>query len=141
MDPLSITASVLTLAGAGGKISKTLKKLVNLRDAPRLYQDLNNELELLRCTVGDVQTFLSQNKLYSKTDSPSSLPRILHRLKETLVDFESLISYELTAIDRSNKSRVDRTRWLRADDKIKTMLDRIREERLSLRPALELHIS
>ena len=44
MDPLSLTASIIAVVGAGSTIGKGLKKAVEARHMPDVVLDLNNEI-------------------------------------------------------------------------------------------------
>ncbi|KAL8796206.1 MAG: hypothetical protein Q9182_007419 [Xanthomendoza sp. 2 TL-2023] len=53
MDPLSIATGVITLIGACNALASTIKKLHQLREAPKELEDLEKELSTLRsCTEG-----------------------------------------------------------------------------------------
>lgn len=44
MDPLSLTASIITVVGVASKTSKALRSLYDLRHAPREILELTNEV-------------------------------------------------------------------------------------------------
>lgn len=50
-DPLSVTAGILAIFGAGGKVGNGLRNLVQLRDAPDTLLALCNEFTDLQCIV------------------------------------------------------------------------------------------
>ena len=57
MDPLSLTASILTVLGVSGQAAKALKKLASLKGAPTVVLRLNNELSdlhLLTVAIQDI---------------------------------------------------------------------------------------
>ena len=142
MDPLSAIASIFTLCEVGGEIRKGLGKLIKFKDAPQTLHELDEELTLLRCTVQDAAKIVSQSEEESYDKLLATFPLVVERLKKTLLNFESLISYELTTINTDNhQPRIDRSRWLRAEGKIQTMLARIQNDRQALTVALSLLIS
>ena len=50
MDPLSILASVVTLAETGGTVSKVLRKCIEFKNAPDVLLALQNEItDLISC--------------------------------------------------------------------------------------------
>ena len=61
MDPLSITASIITIVGVGGQAAKAVRKLASLKGASDLVLALNNELSDLHLVVLTIQAiFLRQ---------------------------------------------------------------------------------
>lgn len=55
MDPLSITASVLTLVTAANKVAKGLDNLASIKGAPAAVLALNNELSDLRLVLTEAE--------------------------------------------------------------------------------------
>lgn len=138
MDPLSVTASILAVLGAGGEVGKACKKIIDLRDAPDALIALNNEVTDLHILVRDVDDILRQHSRISETDALPSVISALKRVKATLLRLESLIAYELTTPSGSNGRRLDRSVWLRAESKVQKLKDDIRADRVALAPALSL---
>ena len=138
MDPLSVTASILAVLGAGGEIGKACKKIIDLRDAPDALIALNNEVTDLHILVRDVDNVLRLHSRISETDAPPSVTSALERVKATLLRLESLIAYELTTPSGNNGPRLDRSVWLRAESKVQKLKDDIRADRVALASALSL---
>ena len=61
MDPLSLTASIIAVLGAGGVVAKGIRKLICLRDIPTSFLQLNNELSNLQSVIAAVQGLYVQN--------------------------------------------------------------------------------
>ncbi len=144
MDPLSITASILTVVSAGSTIGKGLKKIISARRLPDILLQLNNEVADIQYVVQDVDDLLQQQRQITQEDrgplpSHASLTSALEHIKRTLLALESLIAYELTIIDsRDGRSRLDWIAWLRVESKVARLKDDIRTDRIRLSSALSL---
>ena len=140
MDPLSICASVITLIGAGGELSKLLKRLVNLRNSPSVLEGLYHEISEIQLLVGAVDDTLQaavQDRLYPPTNLISSLERI----KVTLLRLEKFISYELTAPTVAGADfRVDKSVFMRTEGRIQKFRDEIYTNKTELSLALNLFL-
>jgi len=136
MDPLSITAGILAIFGAGGKVGNGLRKLVQLRDAPAALLALCNEVTDLQCVVQNVDDLLQQ--WHDEHALPSSTEGALNQAKATVLDLEKIIFYDLTNITTRGGYRVDRSSWLRAETKVAAIKERIKAANISLVNALSL---
>ena len=144
MDPLSITASILAIVGAGGTIGKILKKTLAARRLPEILLQLNNEVTDLQYVVQDVDDVL---RLHARTieedqgllPSSASLTSALEHAKQSLLALESLIAYNLTTVDsRDGTIKINRISWLRVESKMKDLIENIRTDRIRLSSALSL---
>ncbi|KAL3419618.1 b-cell lymphoma 3-encoded protein [Phlyctema vagabunda] len=61
MDPLSVTASIVALIGAGNQIAVGMNKLASLRGAPASILALNNELSDLRLILSEAEVLLVEH--------------------------------------------------------------------------------
>ena len=141
MDPLSITAGILAIVGAGSTIGKGLKKIIAARHLPDTLLQLNNEVIDLQYVVQDVDDVLRRQARTIGEDqsSPASLTSALEHAKHTLLALESLIAYDLTTVDsRDGTMRMSRISWLRVESKVKGLKDNIRTDRVRLSSALSL---
>ena len=89
-DPLSITASVITVIGAAESISKRLSKIRKLQIAPAELLALINEISDLRVVVGDVESCTVQ----TRPDLPQQFQTMLNlvdRAKGCLLQIDQLI--------------------------------------------------
>ena len=55
MDPLTLTTGIVTLVQACASLSKTVAKIVRLKDAAGLVQAVNNEISDLHLVSMQVQ--------------------------------------------------------------------------------------
>ena len=144
MDPLSLTAGILAIVGAGNTVRKGLKKIISARRLPDILLQLNNEVTDLQYVVQDVDDFLRQRSQPTGEDrcpvsSHASLISALEHAKATLLALESLIVYELTTVDSlDGRTKIDWVTWLRVQSKVKSLKDDIRTDRVRLSSALSL---
>ena len=141
MDPLSISASVLTLLGAGATISKGLNRLVSLKNASDVVYSLNNEVTDLHLLSHETADLLSQVSSHAEIEVPATLAKALGNVKDGVLALEKFIAYELTTIastDSSLNRRVDRSAFLKGQRQIQGLRDRLRADRMNLASATNL---
>ena len=140
IEPLSVAVSILTILGAGGQISKGLKRLLTLKLAPDILCALNNEVADLQLLVAESQELLRGASDYVDTKPPASMVRTLEHVKDELLALEGFLVYRLSNIDSEARPpiRVDRSRFLYSHRNIEIFKDRIREQRIALVSAMNL---
>ena len=124
MDPLSITASVLTLLAAANKVAKGLDKLASIKGAPAAILALNNEVSDLRLVLGEAEPLLQKygQATHSSIGGDTSLKSSIDRAKVRLVDLESIIANRLmTRMGTKNKLG-----WLYEQDKVQRAMSDVR---------------
>ncbi|KAL8854966.1 MAG: hypothetical protein Q9221_000162 [Calogaya cf. arnoldii] len=84
-EPISIAASVLTLAAVAGQISKAISRLRHFGEVPGRVYALKNDISDLEVVLRQVGHALEQNSLL-KDDNQESLQQILARTKSHLAD-------------------------------------------------------
>ena len=142
MDPLSVSASVLTLLGVGGTLSKLLRKGIDLKNAPDVLRALNDEVSELQSTANDANDLLWTATRDSDDPPPKSLISSLSRVKSILLQLESYISYQLTTFTTDGGSiRLDKSVYLRAERRLQELKDEIHASRIALASALSLFAS
>ena len=142
MDPLSISASVVTLLGAGGTLAKLLRKGIGLKNAPDVLRALNDEVSELQLTANDVNDLLWTANRDPDDHPPKSLVSTLSRVKSILLQLESYISYQLTTVTADGESnRLDKSVYLRAEHRLQQFKDEILTSRIALAAALSLSAS
>ena len=62
MDPLSLTASIIAVLGAGGSVASGIERIVSLRHAPDALLALNNEIVDFQLVVRMIQELLQDYK-------------------------------------------------------------------------------
>lgn len=142
MDPLSISASVVALLGAGGTLAKLLRKGIGLKNAPDVLRALNDEVSELQSTANDVNDLLWTANRDSDDQPPKSLVSTLNRVKSVLLQLESYIAYQLTTVTADGKGkRLDKSVYLRAEHRLQEFKDEILTSRIALASALSLFAS
>lgn len=116
MDPLSITASIITLLGTAEVASKSLKRITSLKGAPALVFALNNEVSELRLTLKEIEVILSYkaNSTPIKKYLDSGAHPIIASARSKLLALEELIHMRLTRPDGT----LDKVAWLRVEAKV-----------------------
>ena len=138
-DPLSAAASILTLLGAGGAVGKFLKKVVALKHAPDILLALNNDIVDLQRVVQGVEELRQQHSQMTDKASLDHVCESLGKVKKTLSILEYLVSYELTVVERDGSHlRLDRSAWLRVENRIRRLREEIRANKGDLCLSLTL---
>ena len=133
MDPLSVTAAIIAIVGAGGTVGKGLRKLVALRNAPDSLLQLNNEVTDMQLVVQAVDI----NSLDNSADDSAAaaqyqlIQNALGRMKKVVLELEKLIEYSLTKITDGG-IKIDKVAWLRAEKKIRSLKEKIRDAKNEL---------
>lgn len=108
MDPLSLTASIITVVSASTKL---VKILATIKNAPPLVLALNNELSVLRLNVNATQDLVTrQSKLISShpghdilsPDTVASVGCCLKKAESLVIELDCLLSPLLDLLSRSD---------------------------------------
>ena len=134
MDPLSLTASLLAILGAGGAVAKGLDKIRRLKDTPSVLLQLNNEIADLHLLIHAVDEIFHEHTDSIKSSQHQIIYSILCRAKEALLELEELISYRWTK-ETDQGLEINRTAWVRAQTKVTEMTGKIRNVRTNLNGA------
>ena len=132
MDPLSITASLITVLGTGGAVTKGLGMILNLKNAPNILLQLNNEVSDLTLVIRAVDDLCRRSQLtHAAPTQEEVVYSALERARNVVLDLEKLIEYTLTK-QTSSGSHVNRIAWLASLDRIKKTRTAIRAIRNDL---------
>lgn len=119
MDPLSITASIITALSTGSKLYRALDRLFSLKHALAALLELNDEVNHTRSLIENVDNVLRCHAVECDNYLSSCVMKSLERLKSTLTSMEHLVAYELTVVFGDQQAlRVDKSEWIRAEHKI-----------------------
>lgn len=136
MDPLSITASTITVLAALGT---TFQLIRTYRGAPGQLEALSNEISDITVMVTEVARVLEeyQDKLDLLDDKGSLLALALFNIREKASRLEVLFrSCVDPATSTSNGIRVSRISWLKVKSKVLSLQTDLRDGRLRLSIAL-----
>ena len=103
-DPLSITASILSVAGAGIKLTTALYTLVDsVRNANVEIELITNEITIFSCTLDEVHGYLEGSQSLYSDNLMSNLKKLLETCTRLYSDMEKTLkvgrsgrSYQLT---------------------------------------------
>ena len=136
MDPLSLATGVLTFIGACNALTSTIKKLHNLRKAPKELKDLENEISALLSCTKDVNQLLVTHSgdRFGLLRQVSIKERIeyAHKKIEDTHDF-----LKRTLLDASTSSRIRSSAWL----KWQSEFDRLHQDLRDTRSEIGMCIS
>ena len=132
MDPLSISASVLTVVGAISSTSRIVKKIASLRGAPEAISALNNEISDLQLVLRAVETMLQSNTDSVKPFTDNGMQELLDRAKGKLLELDILLEYQIMTVDDNKKPKINFPAWARKQGKIRQLQQDLRSARLNL---------
>ena len=133
-DPLSVTASVITVIGVVKTTVQTIEKLRVFRRAPNAFAELQNELSEICLQLSSLETI--RDELESQSVSAHSLAALLRRIKSKLLETESYMSENLFKLDNKLQPRVRRLKWMSHHRKVVEFKDTIRALRQELIAAI-----
>jgi hypothetical protein len=136
MDPLSTTASVLTVLGA---LEAACRSFKTYRDAPSQLEALNKEIVDIIAVVTEAGRIIKeyQNLVYSLDEKTSHLASALKNIGDKARELEALFCscVGLTSLtSRGNKT--SRIKWLKARRKVQSLRNELSTGRLNLLVAL-----
>ena len=134
MDPLSLTASIVTLVGVGVSAAKGIDKLVSLESASKVLVRIKDEVSDLQDVVSAVQAICWQHEGSIGTSRQQHciiLENALRKAKDVVLELEVLVSYRLTRASVENV-KVDRIAFIRAQSRMRAIADRIRVARMDI---------
>lgn len=149
MDPLSLAASVLTVAATGIQTVKLLKKLAALKNTPAAVLSLNNELSNLQVDVLVIQDLfrshteaivtcsgqdatLSQNVIASTTSC-------LKRASDLVIELDHLLNPLLTLLSRPDRSALrKRLSIMKEEGRLRRLQQELHQVRVNMNTALEV---
>lgn len=136
MDPLSITASTLTVISA---LEASLQLIKTYRDAPSQLEALNNEIADISAAVTEVARVIkaSQNKNVSLDDRTSHLTLALSNIRRKARDLDAILRACVTSPSSASAgSKILRISWLKVRSKVQSLQSELRDGRINLLIAL-----
>lgn len=134
MDPLSVSASVVGLLGAGASITSTLFALVSsIRDAPQLAQSLLREMADISAALGSLQIYIRGR---AEASAERGALILLEHVLTTLTGCVTTYSDLQRVMDGLNVNpsmgMFDRLKWSREEQKLSLILQRLQNHKSSL---------
>lgn len=136
MDPLSITASTLTVLST---LETAFQLIKSYRDAPGQLEALNNEITDLTATVTEVSRVVNQfqSEIKSSSDEASNLTAAPSDIREKGRELEALLRACVTLpSSASDAAQVSRISWLKMKSKVQRLQTGLRDGKLKLSIAL-----
>ncbi|KAL2038039.1 hypothetical protein N7G274_009259 [Stereocaulon virgatum] len=136
MDPLSITASTLTVLTALETASQLIK---SYRDAPGQWEALKKEISDVTATVRGVARVIKDNKdkVDTLSNNGSHLTLALSNIREKAQELKSLLrSCVISSSSPSIETKISRISWLKVRSKVQILQAELRDGRLNLSIAL-----
>ena len=136
MDPLSITAGIIAVVGAGSALATNIRRLASIRGAPQVLLALNNEIVDLQLTVLAVQDVYQAGHV-ANDNATASIASTLLQTKDTLDRLVALaIRVQKPAVEGAEVSLVvNKLAWVREQsrlNKVHTELHDCRQKLISL---------
>ncbi|KAF5975630.1 nicotinamide mononucleotide permease [Fusarium bulbicola] len=131
MDPLSVSASVVGLLGAGAKITSCLWTFAtNARDAPQLARHLVFEVADITAALGSLQAYVC-----GKAQAPSERGALilLEHVLTTLTGCVTTFSDLQSLVDQLNLNpdmgTIDKMKWARQEPNIAAIVQRLQNHK------------
>ncbi|KAF5554720.1 nicotinamide mononucleotide permease [Fusarium napiforme] len=134
MDPLSVSASVVGLLGAGAKITSCLWTFAaNARDAPQLARHLVVEVADITAALGSLQVYVCEQ---AQAPGGRGALILLEHVLTTLTGCVTTFSDLQSLMDQLNLSpdmgSIDKMKWARQESNITAIVQRLQNHKSSL---------
>jgi len=138
MDPLSLTASLISIGGLLGAVAKNLKKVQNLYHADREINVLANEISDLQAVLRNIEHAVQDRQTGVQQHTFPNLPPNIQAAKDKLLELDTILNHRLIkTASVGGVIKVDRMKWL----KEKTHVMRLQSELRNIRHNLTTQIS
>ena len=135
MDPLSLTASILTVIAAAQAGVEGLRKLNNFHKAPQELEDLALELESIKSLLQEVEHFLELNPLLLQSEGLSQSVRYA---ASKITKINKLLESGPFALLKLSNATQGRLVFVRYKDRLQSLRDDLRVVRQDLAVRLGL---
>jgi hypothetical protein len=132
MDPLSVIASSIAVAGA---VSAGLETVRTLHNAGSELHSLINEVSDITVLLGEVERAILERRHHQQLPqwTVDNISKILIGAKNKLHDLDTVVNHRLIrSITPSGEANVARLAWLRQRPKVQRLQMELRQTRLSL---------
>ena len=136
MDPLSITASIITLLSGCAQASEAFKKIRRLKEAPAVIQALNNEVSDLHLIILDISDAFEKARLksFSHVDRAvlERFSSIIKEAGEKIQEVERLVHYSLLKPGKEAYLEVNKRTFLKEHDNLLLLQAGLRDIRAKI---------
>ena len=132
MDPLSVIASTIAIAGA---VSTGLEAVRNLHHASGEVLSLMNEVSEITIVLGDIEHAILEHRQNPQLSQRAidNMGKILVRAKSNLQELNTVVHYRLIrSVKSSGEANIARLAWLRQRPKVQRLQTELRQTRISL---------
>lgn len=143
MDPISFTASVITVIATAATVAKHLEELrQGLRDAPDILSSLVNEVSDFRIVLDACDAAVKEMYKDSNGANPitplATAAQVLDRTKGQLEELDKLISYCLRENSHAPSIFANaKIRWIQAKSKTEKIQQKLRDSKQHLLMLME----
>jgi hypothetical protein len=140
MDPLSLTASLISIGGLLSAVAKSVHKVQNLYHAAREINVLANEISDLQAVLRNVEHAV-QDRQHTTVLQQQTFPNLFPNIqaaKDKLLELDTILHHRLIKTASTDSvTKVDRMQWL----KERTNIMRLQSELRNIRHNLTTQIS
>ena len=147
MDPFTLTASILTVVGAGAQTIKLLEKAASLRNTPPLALALKDELSDLRLSVLAIEELFSEQSKELAISSSQDTVRhrntvvsvigYLERANSLIIKLDGVLDPLLKYLLRSDVAAPKKWfKWIKEEKRLQSFKDNLHRVRMGLNTAL-----
>lgn len=129
MDPLSITASLLTVIGAAKAGANGVRKLSRYRKAPSELADLLSELEMFQDILSDVRLF---TEIYPDILFSDGLHECVQGSASKIAAINNLVASNPFKLSKLSDDKHARIVWVRYKQTLLSLRDDLRVFRMDL---------
>ena len=133
MDPLSITASCITVVATGGSVVKGLKKLRDLNKIPEILLSIINEVADLTLVLQDIRLNFRRDSLHVPQSAVIVIEQLLERAQAELLELDQIINYRLLLPPKEKGELVfSRCAWISEERRVQQLQASLRTTRLDI---------
>jgi len=136
MDPLSVTASIVGILAAAGKLSELLRSIISTaKDAPQVVAALVCEINEVQAALSSLQTLLTDlSSAPPRRAALIQLDQLIVTLTESVLTFSELETIITPlAVSKGQKFPLrTRLKWTRIEDNCLKMVERLQRHKASI---------
>jgi chromosome segregation ATPase len=128
MDPLSLTASIITVVGLAGEVGKNLRRLHHISAE---IHSLINDVSDLQAVLAEVDRVVIQYQVtaHAPEEAILNLSKTVQAARRRLTELNEMI---LESGGADGKAKVARLKWIRAKTQAASIQQSLRDLRMNL---------
>ena len=133
MDPLSITASAITVATLAASTCRAFADLRSLcKSLPGRLHALNNEVADIEVVLIQVATVFNERAHSIPANQQHAIPRLLEQAKAKLSELQSTVEHLTKLCDSAKFAALQAHAWRKEQPKLRALQDDIKTVKCSL---------